>query len=248
MERTVVVSGGGTGIGRAVARSFAGDGDRVAILGRREDVLRSAAGELNGATGVDRVRPYPADLTLVEDVERAARAIVDDLGTIDVVVNNAGGVDRGPRRTLAEVRDGWDGDFRSNVLSAVLLTTALTPHLRRPGGRVVNISSIAALRGGGGSYSAAKAGLIGWTFDLAAELGPDGITANVVAPGYTIDTEFFGETMTPERHERLVRQTVVGREGTPEDVAATIRFLASEDAGYVTGQIIQPNGGALFGR
>jgi 3-oxoacyl-[acyl-carrier protein] reductase len=107
------------------------------------------------------------------------RAIVDDLGTVDVLVNNAGGVNRGPRSSLEEVRDSWEGGFRTNVLTAVLLTTAIAPHLRRPGGRIVNVSSIAALRGGGGSYSAAKAAMIGWTFDLAAELGADGITANV---------------------------------------------------------------------
>jgi 3-oxoacyl-[acyl-carrier protein] reductase len=247
MDRSVVVSGGGTGIGRAVAGSFVLDGDRVAILGRREDVLRTAADAMH-AEGGERVRPHAADLTRVEDVERVARAVVEDLGTIDVLVNNAGGVNRGPRSSLKEVRDGWDDDFRSNVMTAVLLTTALAPHLRRPGGRIVNVSSIAALRGGGGSYSAAKAALIGWTYDLAADLGPDGITANVVAPGYTRDTEFFGDTMTPERHERLVAQTVLGREGTPEDVTAAVRFLASQDAEYVTGQILQANGGALFGR
>jgi 3-oxoacyl-[acyl-carrier protein] reductase len=249
MDRSVVVSGGGTGIGRAIARSFALDGHRVAIIGRRDDVLRAAAHEMSAEAGdPGPVRAYPADLTRVEDVEGAARAIVEDLGGVDVLVNNAGGVNRGPRSSLADVRDGWEDDLRSNVLTAVLLTTALAANLRRPGGRIVNISSIAALRGGGGSYSAAKAALIGWTFDLAVELGPDGITANVVAPGYTRDTEFFGDTMTPERHERLVGQTLLGREGALEDVTAAVRFLASEDAAYLTGQILQPNGGALFGR
>jgi NAD(P)-dependent dehydrogenase (short-subunit alcohol dehydrogenase family) len=247
MDRRVVVSGGGTGIGRAIARSFARDGDRVAIIGRRADVLRAAASELT-ADASGRVGAYPADLTRVDDVERLAGELASDLGTIDVLVNNAGGVNRRARDNLTAIRDAWSDDFRSNVLTAVLLTSSLLPHLRRPGGRVVNLSSIAALRGGGGSYSAAKAAVIGWTYDLAAELGPDGITANVVAPGYTTGTEFFGDTMTPERHDRLVAQTLVGREATPEDVAATVRFLASEEAGHVTGQILQPNGGAVLGR
>jgi 3-oxoacyl-[acyl-carrier protein] reductase len=113
---------------------------------------------------------------------------------------------------------------------------------------VISISSIAALRGGGGAYSAAKAAIHGWSLDLAADLGPDGITVNVVAPGYVADTEFFGDRATPEAHAKRVGQTLVNRAGAPEDIAAAIRYLASPDAGYVTGQIVQVNGGALLGR
>ena len=126
-------------------------------------------------------------------------------------------------------------------------TTAVRPRLRE-GSRVVSISSIAALRPGGGSYGAAKGALISWTYTLAAELGPGGATANVVAPGYVTDTEFFGDAMTEERHRTLIDQTLTGRPSTPEDVAAAVFYLASPEAAQVTGQVLQVNGGALVGR
>jgi 3-oxoacyl-[acyl-carrier protein] reductase len=252
MERVVLISGGGTGMGRAIARAFLADGDRVVVLGRRDNVLAATADELNAehAGLAGSVSWQQADLTQPAEVERAVGAILGAVGeTIDVVVNMAGGVDRNRSDdTLAEVAAQFERDFRANVLTAALLTHAAMPHLRRPGGRIINCSSIAAFHGGGGSYGAAKAALHAWTYTLATNLGPEGITANVIAPGYVEETEFFGATMTDARRQRLIGQTLVGRAGRPDDIGATVRFLASTDAAFITGQIVQVNGGALFGR
>jgi 3-oxoacyl-[acyl-carrier protein] reductase len=127
-------------------------------------------------------------------------------------------------------------------LTAVLVTTALSPRLV-DGGAVINIGSIAADRGAE-SYGAAKAALATWNLSLAAELGPRGITANVVSPGFVAETEFFRDRLADERRERLVRETSTGRAGTPDDVAATIHFLASPGARHITRQVLRVNGGA----
>jgi 3-oxoacyl-[acyl-carrier protein] reductase len=243
----VIVSGGGTGIGRAVARRFALAGDEVTILGRRQNVLTAAARELSAEAGDGLVRALPADLSEPAEVERAASTLRAG-GPVDVIVNNAGGVGSAGEEGLDAVVSDWEAELRRNVLTAVLLTTALEPQLRRPGASITNVSSIAAVNGGGDSYSGAKAALLGWTVDLAVRLGPSGIRANAVVPGYVEETEFFGDRMTAERHDRLVARTVLGRAGAPDDVAACVFFLASDDASYVTGQFLHVSGGAVLGR
>ena len=247
-RRQVVVSGGGTGIGRAVARRFALAGDDVIVLGRREDVLATAAAELNGEADREAVRDLAADLILPEDVERVSADLERAGAVVDVLVNNAGGVGGEEGEGLTGVQEDWEAEFRRNVLTAVLLTSALDHLLRRPGASVVNVSSIAAFLGGGDSYSGAKAALVGWTLDLATRYGADGIRVNAVVPGYITGTEFFGDRMTDERHGRLVGRTLLGRAGEPEDVAGGVFFLASGDAAYITGELLHINGGALLGR
>ncbi|GAB3161739.1 SDR family NAD(P)-dependent oxidoreductase [Microbispora hainanensis] len=246
MTRTVVISGGGTGIGKAVAARFAADGDRVVIIGRRADVLERTAKEI-GATAL------AADLSEPAEVERVRAGLAERFGTIDVLVNNAGGnIERhggpGGPGGPGDVAERWTGNFRANVLTAVLPTEALRD-LLNPDGRVVFISSIAAFRGSGGtSYGPMKAALHPYAFDLASVLGPRGITVNVVAPGFIEDTEFFRGTMDDERRAMLVGQTCTGRAGSPQDVAETVHWLASPGGGHVTAQIIQVNGGAERGR
>ncbi|MFU8873599.1 SDR family NAD(P)-dependent oxidoreductase [Micromonospora sp. SL4-19] len=246
-ERFAVVSGGGTGIGAAVARGLVADGYDVLIVGRREDVLRAAAERIGAECGrPDAVRAATADLTDPAQLAEVVSAVGDR--TVDAVVNNAGGYLGGPTGTLDEVAAWWRVNLDANVLTAVLLTEALRPALRRPGGRVVLLSSIAAQRGGAGPYSAAKAALHGWAYDLAAQLGPEQITVNVVSPGYVAETEFFGDRMTPEGHAKRVGATLVGRAGLPDDIAAAVRYLVSPAAGYVTGQVLGVNGGSVLGR
>jgi 3-oxoacyl-[acyl-carrier protein] reductase len=237
--RHVVVTGGGTGIGRAVAAAFARDGDQVVITGRRPEPLARTAAELGAA-----VRALAFDAS---DPMQVERALADLPTSVDVLVNNAGGnTDIGAPEPadLAEVATAWRANLEANVLSAVLMTTALRARLA-PGGAVVSFSSIAAHRSGAGSYSAAKAAIEAWNLTLATDVGADGITANVIAPGFIDGTEFFRGRMTDDRRSTLIAQTATGRAGTADDVAAAVVFLASPAARHITAQTIHVNGGAL---
>ncbi|MFF5218053.1 SDR family NAD(P)-dependent oxidoreductase [Micromonospora sp. NPDC000442] len=245
MPKLAVVSGGGTGIGRAIAEELAPEHE-VVLLGRRAEVLRRTAEELSGEHR--RVRAVVADLCEPEDVRRAADEITVGGRTVDVLVNNAGGnFAPHPADDLPTLREQYLRNLGGNVLPVVLLTQALLPALRRPGGRIVTVTSIAAFRGNA-SYGAAKAALHPWSTELAARLAGEGVTVNVVAPGYVGGTEFYRDRMTPEFHRQRSAQAPVGRGGTVTDVAALVGYLAGATAGFVTGQIIQINGGALMGR
>jgi 3-oxoacyl-[acyl-carrier protein] reductase len=237
--RHVVVTGGGTGIGRAIAAAFARDGDQVVITGRRPEPLAATAAELGEA-----VRAVGFDAS---DPVQVEGALTDLPTSVDVLVNNAGGnTDIGAPEPsgLAEVAAAWRANVEANVMSAVLMTTALRGRLA-PRGAVISFSSIAAHRGGAGSYSAAKAAVEAWNLTLAADVGADGITANVIAPGFIDGTEFFRGRMTDARRSTLIAQTATGRAGTADDIAATVRFLASPAARHITAQTIHVNGGAL---
>lgn len=236
VSRLAIVSGGGTGIGAAIARSLMTDGFDVAVIGRRLEPLESVKG----------AEVIQADLRDPTALAGVAEALGDR--EVDVLVNNAGGYVGRSTDDIGAIAQQWRDNFETNVMTAVLLTETLLPRLRRPGGRVILFSSIAAQRGGGGPYSAAKAALHGWVMDLAAQLGPQGVTANVISPGYIVDTEFFAGRMTPEGHASRVNATLVGRPGEPGDIAQTVRWLAGPNSGYITGQIINVNGGSVLGR
>lgn len=246
-RRLAVVSGGGTGIGRACAAALGSDGHDVVLLGRRADVLAATADDLTGRPGCGTVTAARCDVSDPADVTSWVESLRSWAGAVDVLVNNAGAPARraGPDAPLEDVAEAWLAAWRANVLSAVLLTTALAPLLARPGGRVILIGSRAATTGGSTpAYVAAKAALDGWVLSLAAALGPDGITANVVAPGYTEGTELVAGRIPPERHAALLAATAAGRPGQPEEIAAVVRFLAGPGAAYVNGQVLTVDGGA----
>ncbi|GAA4547054.1 SDR family NAD(P)-dependent oxidoreductase [Amycolatopsis samaneae] len=241
MTRTALVTGGGTGIGRAVAARFTAAGDRVYLTGRREKPLREATTALG-----ELAHALPCDNT---DPDRLAAAVAELPDTIDVLVNNAGGntdFDLPEPDGLAALARRWQANVNANLISAVLTTHAVGDRLAT-GGAVVHIGSIAADQGAG-SYGAAKAALAAWNVDLAKQLGARGITSNVVSPGYVEETEFFRDRLTGDRVGRLVDATLTGRAGTPADIAETVFFLASPGARHLTGQAINVNGGAHTSR
>jgi 3-oxoacyl-[acyl-carrier protein] reductase len=250
--RTVVVTGAGTGIGRATVAAFAAAGDTVVLLGRRREVLSGAADEI-GSEAPGRVRWRSCDVSDPAAIDATAAWLASDVSdTLDVIVNNAGAGTRAgalPRgSSTAQAATYANAMLASNLVSAYLVVYALGPLLRRPGGRIVNVSSIAAFRGGGDMYSAAKAGLVGLTYSLARDLAPEGVTVNAVAPGLVLGTEFFGDRIADERRRRILAETPGGRAGEPADIAAAVRYLASPAASYVTGEVLHVNGGQVFGR
>ncbi|WP_280315725.1 SDR family NAD(P)-dependent oxidoreductase [Nocardia abscessus] len=235
MTRTIVVTGGSRGIGRHVAQRFAAAGDFVVLTGRDHDQVERTADEL-GATGIR------CDATDPADVQRLA----GQLGpTVDVLVNMAGGntdLGRPPVESLDQIAAQWRANLDANLLSAVLTTTALRDRLPE-GGAVINIGSIGA-EYAANSYGAAKAALAAWSAGLSAQLAPNGVTVNVVSPGYIAETDFFRGELTAERRATLIAATHNKRAGLPEDVAGLVEFLASPHARHITGQTLHLNGGA----
>jgi 3-oxoacyl-[acyl-carrier protein] reductase len=241
--RTVVVSGGGTGIGRAVARRLAGGGQHVTVTGRRRAPLDRVA----AASGL--VDVVAADVSTVAGAESVAARIRLAERACAGVVAAAGGLAPSGDAGLAGIAEDWQESFESNVLSAVLLVEAMRADLEAHAGRVVLLSSVAALRGsGGGPYGAMKAALHAWAFDLASDLGRYQGTANVIAPGFVPDTEFWAGRLNDDIMAQRSGQTLVGRPGTPDEVASLIAWLLGPDGGWVTGQVLSPNGGVVLGR
>jgi 3-oxoacyl-[acyl-carrier protein] reductase len=246
-EEVACVTGSSTGIGRAASLKLAGEGCNVIVhYGSNEAEAREVA---------DRVEAFGREALLVQgdvanasDVRRMAREIEAHYGRLDILVNNAGSmVDRA---TLEEITEEvWDRVMDVNLKSVYLCSQAFLPLMKRQGsGRIVNISSIAAREGGSPdsiAYAAAKGGVSTMTRVMARELAPQGILVNAVAPG-RIATPFHDRFSPPEKRQEKAQTIPLGREGTPEEVAEAIMFLASPGANYITGEVLEVNGGLMM--
>ena len=242
--RNALVTGGGSGIGRAIALRLAADGADVAVLDLRPDGARAVADEI--ARGGRRAAAIAVDVGDAASVTRAVAEARSALGPIHVLVNSAGIADFVTLGDLDEER--WQRMLNVHLDGTYRVTRAAFADMTAAGwGRIVNIASAAALNGGGpglAHYAAAKAGIIGFTKALAHELGPAGVTVNAIAPGL-IDTPLIHGAGAPAGlYDAAVARLPVRRMGQPLDIAAACAYLASDEGGFCTGQVLSPNGGA----
>ncbi len=239
--KVVLITGGGTGIGKATAASFIEEGAKVIIVGRRASVLEEAVSELGDSAKF-----------IVGDVSKSGgpKAIMDELiarhERLDVVVNNAGTMTMGP--VVENSDEETERVFRTNVFSILSLSREALPHLTETQGSIINTSSTisTAFMPGISVYGASKAAVDYITRVLAIENGPGGVRVNAVAPGLTSTDMLASASPDGQMQEMMVAQTPMGRAGEPLDIAKVIRLLASEDAGWVTGQVVQVSGGLML--
>jgi 3-oxoacyl-[acyl-carrier protein] reductase len=242
--RVALVTGASQGIGRTCALRLAKEGSTVAVVARNQEKLNELVAEITAAGG--NATAFALDVGDEEQVKATVKAIIAQFGKIDILVNNAG-ITR-DQLVMRMKRADWDAVLQTNLTSAYLCIQAAIPSmLKQRWGRVINITSVFGQMGQAGqaNYSASKAGLIGLTMAIAREVGSRNITCNAVAPGF-IETAMTA-VLSEEFKQTAVKQIPLGRVGSSEDVAGAVAFLASDDASYITGHVLNVNGGMLMG-
>ncbi len=241
--KVALVTGSARGIGRSIAMRLAALGAAVAINDLREEAAAGTAGEIVAAGG--RAIAAAANVGSAEAVTVMVERVIAELGSLDILVNNAGITRDMLLMRLSE--EDWDAVLTTNLKGAFLCTkTVLRPMMKARWGRIVNISSVVGIAGNAGqaNYSAAKAGLIGFTRSIAKEVGSRSITVNAVAPGF-ICTDMTAALPEKLREDAIAR-TPLARLGQPEDVANAVAFFCSEEAGFITGQVLGVDGGMVL--
>lgn len=242
--KIALVTGASQGIGRACALELAKQGATVALAARSVDKLESVAAEIAANGG--NAKAFSLDVANEDSIKACAKAVIADLGTVHILVNNAGITK--DTLMLRMKRQDWDDVITTNLTGAFLLTQACaSAMLKARWGRVINITSVVGETGQAGqaNYAASKAGMIGLTKSLARELASRGITVNAVAPGY-IETAMTA-VLTDDQKSAMTTHIPLGRVGTDADIAAAVAFLAGDGASYITGHTLDVNGGMYMG-
>ena len=242
--RVALVTGASQGIGRACTLVLAEAGAKVALCARNQEKLEQLTSEISAKGGEAAV--FKMDVGHEDEIKAGVKAAIARFGKIDILVNNAG-VTR-DQLVMRMKRADWDDVLATNLTAPFLLIQAvISSMLKQRWGRIINITSIFGQIGqvGQANYASSKAGLIGLTMAVAREVGSRNITVNAVSPGF-IETAMT-EVLTPELKEGMLKNIPLGRAGTDMEVAHAVKFLASEEAGYITGEVLKVNGGILMG-
>lgn len=239
-NRTALITGASRGIGKACALALSGSGVRVALAARNGEQLETLAGEIRSAGG--EAFAVTLNLASADSIKEVAAKVAKEFGSIDILVNNAGITKDG--LALRMKKDDWDTVLATNLTGAFLMSQqVLQGMMRGRWGRIINISSVVGEMGNAGqsNYAASKAGLVGLTKSLAQEMGSRNITVNAVAPGF-IETDMT-HGLSQELKEKMLANIPLKRIGSADDVASAVAFLASDAASYITGHVLDVNGG-----